>query len=58
MICCKCNMKMEEQNTVFQYLGHELTYPVLRCPKCGQAYVSEDLVKTKIREVETILEEK
>jgi len=52
MICCKCNEEMVEQDTVFQYLGHELTYPVLRCPKCGQAFVPESLVKTKIREVE------
>ena len=58
MICCKCNKEMVEKETVFQYLGREMTYPVLRCPQCGQAYVPEDLVKTKIHEVETMLEEK
>ncbi len=58
MICCKCNKEMTEQMTVFQYLGHEMTYPVLRCPECGQVFVPEDLVKGKIREVESMLEEK
>ena len=58
MKCCKCNVEMVEKKTTFEYLGHEANYPVLRCPVCGQAYVSEELTKTKIAEVECLLEEK
>ena len=58
MICGKCNVELVEKQTVFEYLGHELTYPVVRCPVCGQAFVPEELVKGKIHEVESLLEEK
>ena len=58
MRCMKCNEEMVEKKTTFVYLGHEMTYPVLRCPKCGQAYLPESLVKGKIAEVETLLEDK
>ena len=58
MRCCKCDVPMEEKTTTFSYLGHEMTYPVLRCPKCGQAFVPEKLVNGKIAEVEVLLEEK
>ena len=58
MICGKCNVELEEQNTVFQYLGHELTHPVLKCPVCGQVYIPEELAKGKMHEIESILEEK
>ena len=58
MRCMKCDEEMVEKKTTFTYLGHEMTYPVLRCPKCGQAYLPESLVKGKIAEVETLLEDK
>lgn len=58
MRCCKCDVPMEERKTVFEYLGHEMNYPVLRCPVCGQAFIPEELVDGKIAEVEALLEEK
>ena len=58
MICGKCNVKLEEQPAVFQYLGHELTHSVLRCPVCGQVFIPEDLAKGKMHEIESMLEEK
>ena len=58
MRCCKCDVPMEEKKTVFLYLGHEMSYPVLRCPRCGQAFVPEELVNGKIAEVEKLLEGK
>ena len=58
MKCFKCGVDMVEKKTTFEYLGHEANYPVLRCPVCGQAYVPEELVNTKIAEVECLLEEK
>ena len=50
MICGKCNVKLEEQPAVFQYLGHELTHSVLRCPVCGQVFIPEELAKGKMHE--------
>lgn len=58
MKCCKCNAEMVEKKTTFDYLGHEANYQILRCPVCGQAYVPEELVNTKIADVEKLLEEK
>lgn len=58
MRCLKCGLPLEEKKTVFLYLGHEMSHPVLRCPRCGQAFVPEELVKGKIAEVEKLLEEK
>ena len=58
MHCYKCNLQMIEKKTTFTYLGHEMTYPLLRCPGCGQAFIPEELVKGKIAEVEALLEEK
>ena len=49
---------MEERKTVFDYLGHEMSYPVLRCPKCGQAFIPEELLNGKIAEVQVLLEDK
>lgn len=58
MKCCKCNVELVEKKTTFDYLGHEASYPVLRCPVCGQAYVPEELVNGKIADIEKLLEEK
>ena len=58
MKCCKCNVELVEKKTTFDYLGHEANYPLMRCPKCGQVYVPEELVKGKIADVEKLLEEK
>ncbi len=58
MRCCRCNVEMEEKKTTFLYLGQEIHNTALRCPKCGQVYIPEELAKGKIAEVETMLEEK
>jgi hypothetical protein len=40
------------------YLGNRFTTEMPRCPRCGQALVSEDLALGKMAEVEGILEDK
>lgn len=58
MICMKCGVGLVLERTNFSYLAHNFFHEIPRCPKCGQTYVSEDLVNSKIAEVEKLLEEK
>lgn len=56
--CCKCDKEMELKRTNFSYLGHTFYTDLPKCPQCGQVYISEDLVKGRISEVEMQLEDK
>jgi hypothetical protein len=40
------------------YLGSEFPVDLLKCPKCGFVFVSEDLALGKMAEVEQTLEDK
>ncbi|WP_419657082.1 hypothetical protein Dvar_62170 [Desulfosarcina variabilis str. Montpellier] len=57
-ICQLCQKRLEKQKVDFEYLGNHFFTDLLRCPDCGQVYIPEELVKTRIREVETLLEDK
>lgn len=58
MICHGCQVPLEPRKTDFTYLGHSFYTDVLRCPKCGQVFIPEELAKGRIAEVETQLEDK
>jgi len=58
IVCTKCGVPLVMQNARFGYLGHELHADVPRCPKCGQIYLSEELVNTKVASVEASVEDK
>jgi len=58
IICVKCNIPLEKSKTNFKYLNHEMHADVLKCPSCGQVYLSEEMVKDRIVKVETSLEDK
>lgn len=58
MFCVKCNVPLVEQKTSFAYLGFNFNTELPRCPSCGQVFISEELVKGKMAEVETTLEDK
>lgn len=58
LICDKCQIEMEEMEAQFTYLNKGFRHKVLRCPKCGQVYLSEDLVTGRMNQVERQLEEK
>ncbi len=58
MICFKCQRELEMKKTDFTYLGHSFFTEVPRCPECGIVYVSEELVKDRISQVEMQLEDK
>jgi hypothetical protein len=58
LLCCKCNIPLEIGTVNFSYLGHDFSSEQPQCPQCGQVYLSEDLVKGKVNQVETDLEDK
>jgi hypothetical protein len=58
LICYKCQKELELIKTNFTYLGHSFFTEVPRCPECGLVFISEELVKGRISEVEMQMEDK
>ena len=58
LMCFKCRKELELKKTDFTYLGHSFFTEVPRCPECGQVFISEDLAKGRITEVEMQMEDK
>jgi NAD-dependent SIR2 family protein deacetylase len=58
MRCMKCDEELVLSETTLEYLGYDMTYELPRCPQCGQVFVSEELARGKMHEVETSLEDK
>ena len=58
LLCCKCKTELVIKKVNFSYLAHNFFTEVPACPVCGQVYVSEQLAKGKMAEVEKNLEEK
>ena len=58
MICSACQVEMVLATTYFSYLDHSFHTEILRCPRCGQAFIPEELVKGRMGEVEMALEDK
>ena len=57
-ICNKCKCELEEMDTQFAYLDKKFRHKVPRCPQCGQVFISEELAKGKMAQLEKTLEEK
>ena len=58
LICCRCGIPLEERKTTFSYMGNNFLVDLPCCPKCGQVYLTEDLARGKMAEVEIQLEDK
>ena len=58
LICFKCNQALVPKKTDFSYLGHTFFTEIPKCPQCGLVYLSEEIVKGRISEVEMQLEDK
>ncbi|MGD0826620.1 MAG: DVU_1557 family redox protein [Desulfobaccales bacterium] len=56
--CGKCDVALEMGKVNIGYLGSMFPVDLLRCPKCGQAFIPEELAMGKIAEVEKLLEDK
>ena len=58
LYCEKCDVLLEKGKAQFSYLGHGFPVELPICPKCGFAYVPEDLALGRILNVEKSLEDK
>ena len=58
LICNLCNLELQPASANFSYLGHSFRAEAPRCPGCGQVYISEELARGRMSEVETELEDK
>ena len=58
LMCDRCQVELAPADVHFRYLDHNFRHKVLRCPSCGQVYLTEELVNDRIRQVESTLEEK
>lgn len=58
LTCVRCGVLMKVRSVTLSYLGHKFTAQVPQCEECGQVYLSEELVRGKIAEVEELLEDK
>jgi len=56
--CGKCNIPLQEGKVEFWYQKQRMHATLLKCPNCGQVYISETLAKGKMFEVEKELEDK
>ncbi len=58
LICAKCNVLLETGKVNISYLGNTFPVDLMKCPKCKQVFVPEDLALGKMAQVEKLLEDK
>ena len=58
ILCGRHGVELQPGKIELTYQGHTFPVDALICPVCGLAFVSEDLVRGRMREVEQTLEEK
>ena len=58
LICGRCRVPLVMRSATLTYLAHQVKQDFPRCPVCGEIYLSEELVKGKMHEVEIMLEDK
>ena len=56
--CGRCGEELKTIKATGNYLNHKFSAELKGCKNCGLAYVPEDLVKTKIAQIEALLESK
>ena len=56
--CHKDKVKMLSADITMKYMQLMQTVPGLKCPVCGTAYLTEDVVMTTVKAAEDALEEK
>jgi hypothetical protein len=56
--CYKDKVKMKETQVSMRYMQLVQYVAGLKCPECGVAYLTEDVVMTTVKAAEELLEEK
>ena len=57
-ICDKCKEKLLLEKVKVSYLGGNFEVELMKCPKCNNVFIGEDLALGKMLEVEKGLEDK
>lgn len=57
-ICDKCKEKLVLSNVKVAYLGGNFEVELLKCPKCNNIFIGEELALGRMLEVEKGLEDK
>lgn len=58
LMCSKCQIPLEPGEVILHYMGNDFPIEMPRCPRCGQAFIPEELALGKILQVERALEDK
>ena len=58
ILCELCDLLLEPSKIHMTYMRSTFPTTLLRCPKCGQCYMPEELALGSAQEVEAALEEK
>ena len=56
--CNKDKVKMKETRVTLKYMQLAQDVPGLKCPECGAAYLTEDIVMSTVKAAEDMLEQK
>ena len=57
-LCADCGIALQPGKVTVSYLGNAYPVELLRCPRCGQTWVPEEIALGKMAEVEKTLEDK
>ena len=57
-ICDKCKEKLLLEKVKVSYLGGNFEVELMKCPKCNNVFIGEELALGKMLEVEKGLEDK
>lgn len=58
MSCGICGCKLEPAGVSFSYLDSKFALTAMRCPKCGNIFISEELADGRIHYTESFLEDR
>ena len=56
--CAKCGVELQTKRVIFHYMNRDFGHEVPACPKCGKVFISPDLAKGRMAEVEQLMEDK
>jgi hypothetical protein len=57
-VCADCGEPLQLGKVDVSYLGNSFPVDLLKCPRCGQVLIPEELALGKMAEVEKALEDK
>ena len=58
VICGRCQIRLAPAEVSLSYMKHNFSAEVLQCPACKEVFISEELARGRIAEVEMELEDK